>query len=162
MAIIVLFLWKAPNILGSYRRRRRRITLPKLSFLILVLLLGTALITGVLWAHRPFYFLAFSGVSWHIYVSLAALPLLLWHSLHHRWAFRLRFWAQRRSFLRLGALSVAGLLLWRVDELLLGLVKLPGARRRFTGSYEADSFTGNAFPLTSWLNDNPASLETDQ
>ena len=31
----------------------------------------------------------------------------------------------------------------------------PAPRRRFTGSYEAGSFTGNAFPATSWVADRP-------
>lgn len=36
---------------------------------------------------------------------------------------------------------------------------LPGADRRFTGSYEADSFAGNAFPTTSWVADDPRPLD---
>ena len=35
---------------------------------------------------------------------------------------------------------------------------MPGARRRFTGSYDAGSFTGNAFPATSWVADRPRPL----
>jgi DMSO/TMAO reductase YedYZ molybdopterin-dependent catalytic subunit len=34
------------------------------------------------------------------------------------------------------------------------LTALPGAARRFTGSYETGSFSGN-FPTTSWLFDHP-------
>jgi DMSO/TMAO reductase YedYZ molybdopterin-dependent catalytic subunit len=36
---------------------------------------------------------------------------------------------------------------------------LPGAERRFTGSYEADSFAGNSFPVTSWVADDPKPLD---
>jgi DMSO/TMAO reductase YedYZ molybdopterin-dependent catalytic subunit len=32
---------------------------------------------------------------------------------------------------------------------------MPGAERRFTGSYDAGSFNGNAFPSTSWVSDRP-------
>ena len=32
---------------------------------------------------------------------------------------------------------------------------LPGGERRFTGSYDAGSFTGNDFPSTSWVSDHP-------
>jgi DMSO/TMAO reductase YedYZ molybdopterin-dependent catalytic subunit len=35
---------------------------------------------------------------------------------------------------------------------------LPGAGRRFTGSYDAGSFTGNDFPVTSWVADAPRPL----
>ena len=34
-------------------------------------------------------------------------------------------------------------------------LKLPGSQRRFTGSYAAASFSGNSFPTTSWINDDP-------
>jgi DMSO/TMAO reductase YedYZ molybdopterin-dependent catalytic subunit len=35
---------------------------------------------------------------------------------------------------------------------------LAGRRRRFTGSYEAGSFSGNEFPATSWVADRPRPL----
>ena len=37
----------------------------------------------------------------------------------------------------------------------LGCSASRGAKRRFTGSYEAASFSGNAFPSTSWVADDP-------
>jgi DMSO/TMAO reductase YedYZ molybdopterin-dependent catalytic subunit len=42
------------------------------------------------------------------------------------------------------------------------MVGLRGARRRFTGSYEAGSFAGNAFPSTSWVADRPRPLSEDE
>jgi DMSO/TMAO reductase YedYZ molybdopterin-dependent catalytic subunit len=36
---------------------------------------------------------------------------------------------------------------------------LRAANRRFTGSYEAASFEGNAFPATSWVADSPRELD---
>jgi hypothetical protein len=36
-----------------------------------------------------------------------------------------------------------------------GAAGLPGAERRFTGSYDAGSFTGNDFPSTSCVADDP-------
>ena len=39
------------------------------------------------------------------------------------------------------------------------LFGLRGAKRRFTGSYEAGSFTGNAFPTTSWVADHPRPID---
>jgi DMSO/TMAO reductase YedYZ molybdopterin-dependent catalytic subunit len=38
---------------------------------------------------------------------------------------------------------------------------LRSAKRRFTGSYEADSFAGNAFPTTSWVADHPRPIQLD-
>ena len=40
-------------------------------------------------------------------------------------------------------------------------MELPGGNRRFTGSYERNSFDGNTFPTTSWLNDNPDPVNED-
>ena len=39
------------------------------------------------------------------------------------------------------------------------LLELRGATRRFTGSYERSSFTGNDFPTTSWVADRPRVLD---
>ena len=49
---------------------------------------------------------------------------------------------------------------WRVQRPLSAAFGLPGADRRFTGSYEADSFAGNAFPTTSWVADDPKPLDS--
>jgi DMSO/TMAO reductase YedYZ molybdopterin-dependent catalytic subunit len=37
---------------------------------------------------------------------------------------------------------------------------LPGAHERFTGSREAGSFAGNAFPTTSWVADQPRAIDS--
>ncbi len=132
------------------------------SLLVLCLLLA-ALALGLAWSHTgPFYFMGFSGLSWHIYLSVAITPAILWHTFRHRWSLRPRFWADRRSFLRLGGLAIAGLLLWRTGEFGARIFELPGAERRFTGSYERGSFSGNAFPTTSWLNDRPRTIDADK
>ena len=51
---------------------------------------------------------------------------------------------------------------WQLSELTARAVGTRGASRRFTGSYEARSFSGNAFPTTSWLNDRPAAVDVDR
>ncbi len=105
--------------------------------------------------------LGFSGVSWHIYLAVGLIPILLWHTLFHRVSLRRRFWAGRRALLRAAGLLVAGVVLWRLGEAASAVLDLPGRGRRFTGSYEAGSFSGNAFPVTSWLNDNPSPIDVD-
>ena len=77
------------------------------------------------------------------------------------WTLRTRFWLERRSFLRLAGLGVAGLALWRTGEIAAAVLDLPGEDRRFTGSYERKSFAGNSFPTTSWLNDDPDPVAKD-
>jgi hypothetical protein len=71
---------------------------------------------------------------------------------------RRRDLAGRRQFIRAGALAAGSYLVWELQRPLSGLVGLRGARRRFTGSYEAGSFIGNAFPSTSWVADSPRPL----
>ena len=157
-AILALLIWKGQNVFPSLLRRRRwkRYSVPYTSFTFTLGLLLLVLGLGIVWSHGgPFYLLGFSGVSWHIYLSVVIVPLILWHTLFHRWSLRPRFWAERRSFLRFSGFAVAGLFLWRAGEAGASLWELPGAHRRFTGSYRAESFSGNAFPTTSWLNDHP-------
>ena len=51
--------------------------------------------------------------------------------------------------------AAAAVAAWQVQRPVQRALGLPGARRRFTGSYDAGSFTGNAFPATSWVADQP-------
>ncbi len=163
--IVALLFWKVRNILGRlliWKLWKRDWVAYSFSLFMLALLL-TALGLGIAWSHAgPFYFGGISGVSWHIYLSVALTPILVWHAARHRWNFRTRFWADRRMALKLGGLSIAGLALWQTGELLNRLGSLPGADRRFTGSYLSGAQAGNGFPATSWLNDSPEPVEPDR
>ena len=100
--ILAVLAWKSANVLLSLRRPRPAALL---GFLLLTLALGL----GLLWSiSGPFAFLLFSGLSWHIYVGGALVPVLIWHSLYHTRGFPIRFWVARRSFLRLTAFAAAG------------------------------------------------------
>ena len=167
-SILAVFLWKGRNIFRSLARIRRRrsgntaATPIPYGSLVIVLLLALSIALALTWSHTgPFKFQGFSGVSWHIYVSVPLAPLLLWHAFSKRWTLRPIFWAQRRNFLRTGGLALAGLALWQFAEFTAASLNLPGSRRRFTGSYAAASFSGNNFPSTSWINDNPAPIDID-
>jgi DMSO/TMAO reductase YedYZ molybdopterin-dependent catalytic subunit len=50
-------------------------------------------------------------------------------------------------------LLVVGFVFWRAQEVVSALAALAGSRRRFTGSREEASFSGNLYPLTNWLSD---------
>jgi DMSO/TMAO reductase YedYZ molybdopterin-dependent catalytic subunit len=69
--------------------------------------------------------------------------------------------AGRPQFLRGGALAAGSYLAWELQHPLSACFELRGARRRFTGSYEAGSLAGNGFPLTSWVADSPRALPDD-
>ena len=163
-ALVALLLWKGRNVLISLtnRARWRRKPALLLSSVAILLLLLAALTLGIGWSYSGYFaYLGFSGVSWHIYLSLLLAPFVAWHAFTHSWTLRTRFWVERRSFLRLAGLTIAGLALWRAGELAVNVLNLPGEDRRFTGSYERRSFTGNAFPTTSWLNDDPEPVNED-
>jgi DMSO/TMAO reductase YedYZ molybdopterin-dependent catalytic subunit len=66
--------------------------------------------------------------------------------------------AGRRQF---GALAAGSYLVWELERPLSAWFGLRGARRRFTGSYEAGSFAGNGFASTSWVADSPRPLPDD-
>lgn len=152
-AILTLFLWKSRNILGSLKSAHnwRRYGREMLWSLILLAGLLTVMGLGFAWSHLGHYsWLGFSGVTIHLNLAWILIPLLVWHSFRNRISFRLRYLADRRNALRVGALALAGLMLWRTAELTGILADGPGAKRRYTGSYPED---GVDFPVTMWLND---------
>ena len=159
--ILVVLVWKVRVVLLSLRRRRG--PAPRAASLALAAALVASLGLGLAWSLAgPYEFAWFSGVSWHINVGAALVPILVWHAIHHTRGLPLSFWADRRSFLRLTGVAAVGLASWQLVELGTRLGGLGGASRRFTGSYEASSFSGNAFPLTSWLNDSPGHVDTSR
>ena len=162
--LVALLVWKGRNILRSLMNRRnwRRKPGIVLGSIATLTLLIAALGLGLVWSLSGYFTLqGFSGVSWHIYLSLLLAPFVLVHALNHSWTLRTRFWLERRSILRMVGLGVAGLALWRTGEIAAAVLNLPGEDRRFTGSYERGSFAGNSFPTTSWLNDDPDPIDKD-
>lgn len=158
--ILVILVWKGANILFSLRWHRP--AAPRTASIVLLVALIVTLALGFTWSFvGPFRFWLFSGVSWHIYVGASLVPILVWHSIYHTRGFPVTYWAERRSFLRLSGIAALGIMSWQLGELGARLGSLSGAKRRFTGSFEASSFSGNDFPLTSWLNDRPPAVGID-
>lgn len=165
--LVIVLIWKASIILFALRNRRRG-PVERTSSLVLLGLLVVTLALGFGWSatgpyyYRPPFGLNWSGVSWHIYVGSLLLPLVLWHALKYTSTFSLpwTFWVERRSFLRLAGLTLAGLASWQAAELVVKLAGLSGKDRRFTGSYRIERIDGN-FPVVSWLNDVPPRIDID-
>ena len=117
-----------------------------------------------------------SGWIWSTFgrVDLGGYTLLAWHTLlgalltvavgvhlgFRARRLRIRDVAGRRQLFEAAAIGLGGVIAWRVQRPLSAALGLPGADRRFTGSYEADSFAGNAFPTTSWVADDPKPLDS--
>ncbi|MGH2524833.1 MAG: molybdopterin-dependent oxidoreductase, partial [Anaerolineales bacterium] len=157
-AVAVVLIWKGVIIVHAWLRRRRP-ALPRLGFLVLTLLVLAILATGWMWivVGRTDLW-GFSLMTIHALLAIALLALLIWHTLYMRFVFRVPSAKNRRAFLRLVGASVGGLLIWPFAERTVGALNLPGAKRRFTGSYETGSFTG-VFPEVSWLFDRPGPVD---
>lgn len=157
-ALLVLLYWKGGIVLDALRRKtvwtRRRLAFAGMFALLLVVIFS-----GLLWTFSgPIYLGGFSLVSLHIYLAVPLLLLMAWHAWQMRFIWRVPETVGRRLFLGTAVSTFLGLLTWRTADWGKGALNLPGAARRFTGSYENGSFTGR-FPVVSWINDNPAQID---
>ena len=159
-AIVAIAGWKVAIVAGSLQRRSggaARLASFTLSFLVLA-----AFGLGLAWSLNGFFRLAgITGLTWHMFAGVAALPIAAWHALKYTKRWRLGFSADRRAVIKLGGAVAAGAGIWLVYEGLLKQFDLAGASRRFTGSHEYSGGGANAFPTTSWLNDSPAPVKLD-
>ena len=157
LAILLLVPWKSRVVRGGLRRGRatRWVSLLLAALVVITFVAGLGYATGLVRsiAGRP-------GLWVHIAVALVLVPLLLWHVVARRIRPR-RSDLSRRTFLRAGLLGAgaAGLYFAAAGSARLG--GLPGAGRRFTGSYETASFDPDAMPTTSWLVDPVPAVDPD-
>ena len=100
-------------------------------------------------------------LGWHFALGVVLTIAVALHALLRAKPLRRRDLAGRRQFLRAGGLLAGSYLVWGLQRPLSAWFGLRGARRRFTGSYEAGSFDGDAFPSTSWVADSPRPLPED-
>jgi DMSO/TMAO reductase YedYZ molybdopterin-dependent catalytic subunit len=101
----------------------------------------------------------YSLLSWHDALGAVLLVAVGGHMLLRARRLRARDLASRRQFLLASGIAAASFVAWRLQRPVQSLLGLGGATRRFTGSYEADSFAGNAFPTTSWVSDSPRVID---
>ncbi len=158
--IIAVLGWKTVLALRSLSRPKAG--RPRSGALTLVLLLLTALTLGVVWTAGGFWSVeGVTGMSLHIYAGAAIAPFIVWHAWAYTSRFRVGFDTGRREVLRFGVVAAAGAGVWMAAEALKNFSRVPGSRRRFTGSHERRSYEGNRFPTTSWINDDPARIDVD-
>ena len=158
-AIVALLFWKAGVILRSLRRRGAGWwAVPSL---VLLALLLASLATGLLWSTLGLpSLLEMSGLTWHVILAVAILPLFLAHAGKARPLPRPREYLHRRRFLQRAAVVLGGVALWQGLEVTGAAARLPGHDRRFTGSRDAGG-AGADFPRTSWLLDDPPPIASD-
>lgn len=170
-ALLLLFFWKGGVIFDAWRRKKRW-TWRRVGFLFVLALLVLTLVSGLLWTFSgPIYAGGFSLVSLHMYIAIPLILLMAWHAWHMRFIWRVRRAVGRRLFLGVVGGAIGGALGWlalnrvKGSELAPGRPPvtrppvLPGAARRFTGSYEVGSM-GGVFPTVSWIADRPPLIKT--
>ena len=132
LLVLLLVPWKQRVVRSGLARRRST----RAASVCLAVLTVAALVTGLL--HTTGAATAAAGqlmMWWHVALGLALVPLLGWHAVARRQRPRCTD-LDRRLVLRSGALLAAASGLWVATEAAVRLTGLPGARRRFTGSYE--------------------------
>jgi molybdopterin-dependent oxidoreductase-like protein protein len=157
-SLALLLIWKL-------RRVGRRVVEPagwdrRAGFgLASLLLVGLVLVSGWLWSTAgAIYLSGYSLLVWHAALGGLLTVIVVVHLGARAKLPRPRDVAGRRQLLSAAGIAIGGFVAWRVQRPLAAALGLPGADRRFTGSYEAGSHTGNDFPTTSWVADSPRPL----
>ncbi len=150
ITVVVLIPWKSRVVRHGIRRRRLTRWLSYLLAVLAVTVLasGIAYATGVVRSVGDR-----ETLWWHVAIALALVPLVAWHAIA-RPARPRRTDLSRRNLLRAGTVAGFGILVYAVSSATTTIARLPGTRRRFTGSYETGSFQPSAMPYTIWLNDS--------
>ncbi len=134
---------------GLRRRRRSR----WLSIALGVLVLGAAVL-GVVHSTGIWHGYGYWSPLWaHFAVAFAAMPIVVWH-MASRPSRPRRTDLDRRLLLGAGARVLAAGAIVAVVEGVVSVTRLPGADRRFTGSYAIGSFDPESMPTVSWIDDN--------
>jgi len=149
VGILLLLPWKSMIARRGLRRPRpARWASIALGVLVLVSIAGGLLHSSgalVAWG-------AYTAMELHVGAAIAAVPFAAWHVLARPVRVRPSD-LSRRLFLRTGAGLALASVSYAGGELALRASSLPGAGRRFTGSYEVGSFDPDAMPVSSWMFD---------
>lgn len=157
-AIVVVLFAKA-LVVADVLRRRPGWSAERVQLAVLAGLLVSVLVSGLVWISAgPRVLAGLSLINLHAFLAIALVALLVGHVVDRRWIARVPASHDRRAFLRAAGALLVGVVAWRLERPLQRLLDLPGARRRFTGSYEQGSFSPY-FPEVSWINDDPDPLD---
>jgi hypothetical protein len=158
IAVVLLLPWKGRVV----RRGLRRVRPTRWLSLLLAGLAVTALLAGFGYTTGLLRSVAGALGMWiHVAAALALLPLVLWHILARR-ARPHRADLSRRTVIRAGLLAGVSAGLYAAEVAAVNLAGLPGAGRRFTGSYVAGSFDPDAMPSYTWLDDSTPVVDPDR
>lgn len=165
-ALVLLVPWKAMISARSLRRGpgptfNRSFGLVASLFLTTLIVLVAGL--GLLWMWRagPKLLTLFGWrdtlISWHWMIGLILLPLFALHSWRNWPRPKRQDFISRRGFLWTAGLAGAALAGWWGAEVLAQARAI--SPRRWTGSREEGSFTGNEFPVTAMVSDGHEEID---
>jgi DMSO/TMAO reductase YedYZ molybdopterin-dependent catalytic subunit len=156
-AIVALLPWKSMIARrGLDRPRPGRWASVLLGVLVVISLIAGALhSTGLLVYWGPL-----TAMDFHVGAAIAAVPFVVWHVAARRVRVR-QTDLSRRSVLRAGALVAGAAVAYAGTEMLARATGMPGAARRFTGSYEVGSFLPDQMPVSSWILDAVPRIKQD-
>ena len=148
-AIVALTPWK--SVIASHGiKRRRRGWWASLALTVLVVV---SVLAGILHSSGLLISVGIiSAMEVHVGAALVAIPFVIWHVIARRVPVR-AVDLSRRSLLRAGTLLAGAGLAYGAGELAVRALTLPGATRRFTGSYETGSLDASQLPATQWMFD---------
>ena len=148
-AILALLPWKSMIAQrGLNRPRPGRCASVLFGVLVLVSLVAGLLHSSGLLVYRG----SLTAMEFHVGAAIAAVPLAIWHIVARRIRVRPTD-LSRRGILRAGAVVAGAAAAYTASEVVVRATGLPGAARRFTGSYEAGSYEPALMPVSSWILD---------
>jgi DMSO/TMAO reductase YedYZ molybdopterin-dependent catalytic subunit len=155
VTVVLLIPWKTRIIRYGLRRARatRWLSLLLAGLAVTALVFGFGYATGLVRSVG-----GLPGMWLHVAAALALVPLLVWHVLARKARPR-RSDVSRRTVLRAGVAVAVAAGIYAATDATVRLTRLPGARRRFTGSYETGSFQPDAMPNTIWLDDGVPTVD---
>jgi DMSO/TMAO reductase YedYZ molybdopterin-dependent catalytic subunit len=157
IAVVLLTPWKSAIARRGIEKRRPG-WWASIVFGLLVLLsvaAGLAHSTGLLRSWGDW-----TALTVHVGAAFVAVPFAVWHVVARPVVLRRTDFARRR-LLQGGVVLAGAAALYGTTEGVARLAALPGARRRFTGSYDVGAFDPAALPATSWLFDGAPRTESD-
>ncbi len=148
-AILALLPWKSM----IARRGLGRPWPGRWASVLLGVLVLVSLVAGLLHSTGLLVYIGpLTAMDFHVGAAIAAVPLAIWHVVARRVRVRATD-LSRRNVLRGGAAVAGAAAAYAASELVVRATGMPGAARRFTGSYEAGSFEPGLMPVSSWMFD---------
>ena len=99
-----------------------------------------------------------TAMEFHVGAAIAAVPFAIWHVAARRVRVRSTD-LSRRSMLVAGAVVAGAAAAYAATEVVVRMTAMPGAARRFTGSYEAGSLQPDKMPVSSWMFDSVPQID---